>query len=35
MMGPGSYPITVGDGGTADTSQGAGGKGIVIVRYTI
>ena len=34
-MSPGPYAVVVGDGGTAGAYQGSGGKGIVIVRYSV
>tara|TARA_R100000005_G_C4958823_1_gene176384 strand:+ start:19 stop:1110 length:1092 start_codon:yes stop_codon:yes gene_type:complete len=30
---PGAYPITIGGGGTGDSTKAVGGSGIVIIRY--
>ena len=32
---PGAYPITIGGGGTGDSTKAVGGSGIVIIRYSV
>ena len=32
---PGAYPITIGGGGTGDSTKSVGGSGIVIIRYVV